>query len=57
MLLPDIFALIDEDAQVMSRLGLIGFAPTKHPLRSKLQGWININIIESSMMVSQIWML
>nr|PNR61846.1 hypothetical protein PHYPA_000270 [Physcomitrium patens] len=35
-----------KDAQAMSLLPLIGFAPTKHLSRSKLQDWININLIE-----------
>jgi len=34
-------ALLDQEAQSLSKVALIGFSPTKHPLRQELQEWIN----------------
>lgn len=50
-------AFIDKDAQALSKLIFIDFAPTKHPLRVELQVWIKINLIELSMKIFQISML
>jgi hypothetical protein len=53
----DTLSQMEEDARSLSRQALIGFAPTKHPSRIELQEWINVNLVEPSMIVSRIQML
>lgn len=54
---PDTIAFIEDEALTMSRIALIGLAPTKHPLRIELQEWLNVNLVEPAMVVTRIWML
>jgi hypothetical protein len=56
-LIEEILALIRDDAMALSRHALIGIAPTKHPMRIKLQDWVNINLVDPSMLVTRIRML
>ena len=50
-------ALIHEDALSLSRIALIGFAPTKHPSRIELQEWVNVNLVDPVTVVTRIRML
>jgi len=50
-------ALFEQEAQSLSRLALIGFAPTKHPSRQELQEWVNVNLVEPHMKITKIRML
>lgn len=50
-------ALITEDALLLSKVALIGVAPLKHPSRSELQEWVNINLTDPHLKVVRIRML
>lgn len=50
-------ALLEQEAQSLSRRVVIGFAPTKHPSRIELQEWVNVNLVEPCMAISRIRML
>ncbi|KAG0572448.1 hypothetical protein KC19_VG096000 [Ceratodon purpureus] len=54
---PEALALLTEDALALTKLALIGVSPTKHPSRTELQDWVNVNLVESHMQVTRIRML
>jgi hypothetical protein len=41
----------------LSKLVLIGIAPTKDPTRIELQEWVNVNLIDPTMVLTKIKML
>jgi hypothetical protein len=41
----------------LAKTSLIGIAPTKHPPRVELQDWVNVNLVDPSMLVTRIRML
>jgi hypothetical protein len=53
----EILEAIIMEALSLSQTSLIGIAPTKHPSRVELQDWVNINLVEPSMLVIRIHML
>jgi hypothetical protein len=56
-LLAEILEAITLEALSLAQTSLIGIAPTKHPLRTKLQDWVNVNLVDASMLVTRIRML
>lgn len=50
-------ALVEEDANSLFKIALIGFAPSEHPSRLELQEWLNVNLVEPNMIVTRIRML
>jgi hypothetical protein len=50
-------ALITEDAKILTKVALIGVAPSKHPSRIDLQEWVNVNLTEPHKKVTRIRML
>jgi hypothetical protein len=45
------------EALSLEQTSLIGIAPTKHPSSVELQDWVNINLVDPSMLVTRIRML
>jgi hypothetical protein len=48
---------ITVEALSLAQTSLIGIAPTKHPSRVELQDWVNVNLVDPSMLVNRIRML
>jgi hypothetical protein len=48
---------ITVEALSLAQTSLIGIAPTKHPSRVELQDWVNVNLVDPSMLVTRIRML